>query len=65
MKQGDINRAARYLVDQYGAKASPQAQENLDWAKARNNSDETKDWASILKAITDLETGSPTSAELI
>lgn len=65
MKQGDINRAAQYIVDQYGAKASPQAQENLDWAKARNDADETEDWASILKAITDLQTVTPTNVELI
>ena len=64
MKQGDINRAAQYLVDQYGEKASPQAQENLVWARARDDADETKDWASILKAITDLQTNSPAHAAL-
>jgi hypothetical protein len=65
MEQGDINRAARYLIDQYGEKASPQAQDNLDWAKARSDAGETKDWVSILKAIADIQTVSATKVEFI
>jgi hypothetical protein len=63
MRQGDVNRAARYLVDQYGEKASLQAQDNLDWAKAKSDADETKDWVSILKAILDIRLVSATKVE--
>ena len=51
MDKIQVDRIARYLVDEWGEKAAPHARENVEWADASSEVDSVRDWTSILRRI--------------
>jgi hypothetical protein len=51
MNQGEVDRIARYLVNQIGQKAAMHAQENVDWSNANDDTSSAKNWTRIRRTI--------------
>ena len=55
MHETDVRRAALYLVDQRGTEALLHAGENLEWARAHDDMNDTWNWNQILMKIKTFE----------
>jgi hypothetical protein len=52
MKRNDIRRIANFLHNKYGSEAVQRAGENLDWAIANGDVDETRNWMRVVRLVT-------------
>lgn len=59
MNRQEIDRIARFLIDQIGSDAAPHAQENEDWCNASDDDDGAKDWKRIRRTIDSLRSRRP------
>ena len=64
MKRCDVDRVAQYLVNQIGEKATPHAQENVDWSNASDDASGARDWMRIRRTIEGLLIEQGTGEEL-
>ena len=51
MNISEIDRVARYLIDQIGRKATQHAKENIDWSDAIDDVVGAKDWTEVVRRI--------------
>jgi len=51
MNRREVDRIARYLVNQIGQTAALHAQENVDWSNASDDKIGARDWLRIRRTI--------------